>query len=450
MLVKGFKQGGKYVVSGITDGVVGLVKKPIEGGKKGGVLGFFSGIGKGLVGGIVKPVVGLSNGVASIASGISQQVSVDERIVHCRPPRVLRRTHLAETDYILSPLNIEAAIIQNYVSSKNEGGSHVFLDYSVYDDTDGSAIILSESKMYIVHVTDAQGKKTLSIKEEQQFYWKNIQYFDVSNENQISIVLFNSSSETSRMPVGRTVILRCKDEESTLRTYGILFDNSHLVGNPTQMVSPKEVKRRFYFGSPSSSSKYEVEAVKEYWKVSAYKFGVEITDSPSGPHLSEQKIFSNAEEDFSGNSESIYLLSLDQRLMRLIHDWCWLNDGFNSPTCSVSLILNNTRTSIQIKSITMSHGKDYRCFGKGGYDRDSKSILPGGFVVIFAFGYPPSLMHNGHVKISISATAFTAIISTKQDSSFCESLLGYSTGFLEKTKLQNKKWSKYVLLITNS
>lgn len=50
---------------GVFDGVTGVVTKPIEGAREGGVGGFFKGVGKGLIGVVTRPTAG----VVDFASG---------------------------------------------------------------------------------------------------------------------------------------------------------------------------------------------------------------------------------------------------------------------------------------------------------------------------------------------------------------------------------------------
>lgn len=45
----------KYIVQGFVHGLTGVIKKPIDGAKKGGVSGFVSGVGKGIVGAVAQP-----------------------------------------------------------------------------------------------------------------------------------------------------------------------------------------------------------------------------------------------------------------------------------------------------------------------------------------------------------------------------------------------------------
>ena len=123
-ILEGLQEGGLCLVDGISSGVTGLVNKPLVGGRKGGVLGFFGGLGSGLVGTVVKPVVGISTGVASIATGISQQISIEEKNkLHFRPPRVFIRSDIDPNDYVLRDMDISAAYIQAFVHNRSEGGT---------------------------------------------------------------------------------------------------------------------------------------------------------------------------------------------------------------------------------------------------------------------------------------------------------------------------------------
>eukprot|EP01035_Chromulina_nebulosa_P017545 gene17545-23108_t len=63
------------IASGIKSGVKGLITKPIEEVNKSGPLGLFRGIGLGILGAAVKPVMGFSDGITTLANGISNSIS---------------------------------------------------------------------------------------------------------------------------------------------------------------------------------------------------------------------------------------------------------------------------------------------------------------------------------------------------------------------------------------
>ena len=56
--------------TGILEGVIGIVKQPILGGKQEGAKGVFKGIGRGLVGLFAKPAAGLTNAVGNVGVAV--------------------------------------------------------------------------------------------------------------------------------------------------------------------------------------------------------------------------------------------------------------------------------------------------------------------------------------------------------------------------------------------
>lgn len=60
---------------GISSGVAGLVKDPVQGAMQGGATGFLKGVRKGIVGGVVKPVAGAIDLIAEPAASISKQMN---------------------------------------------------------------------------------------------------------------------------------------------------------------------------------------------------------------------------------------------------------------------------------------------------------------------------------------------------------------------------------------
>ena len=117
-LLEGLVDGSESVISGISSGVTGLFKKPMEEGARGGVLGFMVGVGKGVVGVAVKPVLGVADGLTSVAQGISNQVSNVVAIGRMRPMRALER--YAEDFYqlVVTPLDIRCAEAQGFIMSQ--------------------------------------------------------------------------------------------------------------------------------------------------------------------------------------------------------------------------------------------------------------------------------------------------------------------------------------------
>lgn len=91
----GLISGSTSLVTGISSGITGLVTKPMEGGKKGGAEGFFKGIGHGVIGVAVNPLVGVGDGIAAVAHGVSTQLSREVVLEQVRRARSMQRLSAA-------------------------------------------------------------------------------------------------------------------------------------------------------------------------------------------------------------------------------------------------------------------------------------------------------------------------------------------------------------------
>merc|ERR1711871_426542 len=143
--------------------------------------------------------------------------------------------------------------------------------------------------------------------------------------------------------------------------------------------------------------------------------------------FSESQLLDSADDLFSGDCTSIDPSDLDIRLWQLVYDWTGIHNGFYAlaSRCCASLILNSTRERINIQNISLKEGRNFKCFGKEGYEAEARSIIPGGYVVIFAYGFTPSIIDSAQVKIGVPTTAFTLTACTKPSQTSCSSLSGY-------------------------
>lgn len=91
----GLATGALSLMHGISSGVTGFVREPMEGAKQGGAGGLLKGIGKAFIGGVAKPVAGAMDLVAEPAAGLYWQMtdlSGSYFIASERPPRAFRRS----------------------------------------------------------------------------------------------------------------------------------------------------------------------------------------------------------------------------------------------------------------------------------------------------------------------------------------------------------------------
>eukprot|EP00737_Agarophyton_chilense_P003458 gb/GEZJ01004052.1/.p1 GENE.gb/GEZJ01004052.1/~~gb/GEZJ01004052.1/.p1 ORF type:complete len:2446 (-),score=274.93 gb/GEZJ01004052.1/:1200-7628(-) len=90
---QGFATGALSFAHGISSGVTGLIREPVQGAKQGGAGGLLKGIGKAFIGGVAKPVAGAIDLVAEPAAGLSRQIGDDrawKAAIAERPPRAFR------------------------------------------------------------------------------------------------------------------------------------------------------------------------------------------------------------------------------------------------------------------------------------------------------------------------------------------------------------------------
>eukprot|EP00759_Apiculatamorpha_spiralis_P012642 PhF_6_TR1960/c0_g1_i1/m.3188 len=72
----------------VTQGVVGVVQKPIEGAQKNGVLGLFGGVVKGVVGAVIRPAAASLDAVATKTQNVAKKLIAKHEISRVRSPKV--------------------------------------------------------------------------------------------------------------------------------------------------------------------------------------------------------------------------------------------------------------------------------------------------------------------------------------------------------------------------
>lgn len=92
---QGLATGALSFAHGISSGVTGLIREPVQGARQGGAGGLLKGIGKAFIGGLAKPVAGAIDLVAEPAAGLSRQIAETDRNASgitspVRPPRAFR------------------------------------------------------------------------------------------------------------------------------------------------------------------------------------------------------------------------------------------------------------------------------------------------------------------------------------------------------------------------
>ena len=440
--------------AGISSGVSGLVSKPLEEASKSGFHGFFKGLGLGIIGAAVKPMIGLSDGLTSVAQGISNQVDPAMKTAHVRPPRALEPSAVDASTLVIVPLNLEAAFAQEFVvqRAKQNHYDDSFLRYIALDSK-GEAIILSHIYVYWRRKSSLWGR-----------VWANISHC-VYMHDSVGIMLYSGGKNGG----ASLVTIPCKSVQTAKRVYAALALNTARMGNPSHVIPVDVVLKAGSSLTPSSSrdqnlhqhtllrdgratTQSTAEALRQVidenqlGALDGYRFG-----SANGAILaqitgSEDDVLKRAK--YHLEKEIGTWARVDQNIWRLLWEWGCIHSNLSACRCSVTLLINRSDSPIQITRVQLVIGRNVLIIGSNhtGYEVESRSLLPEGMMLIFICAFPESPLDIGHLKANINTAAFNAVVASTQRESFCEAKGSFTIGFLEKTV--SDWWSKYVIVIS--
>ncbi len=90
-----------------------------------GAMGFGKGVALGVVGVVVKPVLGVTDGIANVAHGLSNQMTESVVRPQTRPPRTFERSLIESSDLVLVPVDGVGARAQQFIVKKAEKDGQV-------------------------------------------------------------------------------------------------------------------------------------------------------------------------------------------------------------------------------------------------------------------------------------------------------------------------------------
>ncbi|CAL1260772.1 unnamed protein product [Larinioides sclopetarius] len=141
----GIAQSGKGLFMGVFDGVTGIVTKPIEGAREGGVGGFFKGVGKGLIGVVTRPTAGVVDFASGSLDALKRATQVSDEVKRLRVPRFIKPD----------------GIIRPYVKREAEGNKLLQeVEKGKYSNTD----------VYLAHVSIGDDKLFLLVTNNRVMY----------------------------------------------------------------------------------------------------------------------------------------------------------------------------------------------------------------------------------------------------------------------------------------
>ena len=160
-LLNGLQSGFSKLVSGILEGVTGVVSKPIKGAERSGLEGFAKGVGKGLLGLIVKPGIGVTDLITDTLIGVKGSVEGTASDMLISYSQVRPRRALYGDDRLVKPYRIDdatAAVIQ----SKLCLGGENYLDHV---DMNSSVALMSVTRLLILSTCDGDDLLLLPFNE---------------------------------------------------------------------------------------------------------------------------------------------------------------------------------------------------------------------------------------------------------------------------------------------
>lgn len=175
-------------------------------------------------------------------------------------------------------------------------------------------------------------------------------------------------------------------------------------------------------------------------------FKVEPSDLDTDVKLIER---CNARVNTFGSSMLDFFIRLDQEAWLLVNSSSQLFTGLYSRRCISIGLINGCDKTLHIKSARLIEG-DSQChiIPTIEYDRRQQTLAPGGSVIVFARGMPPSLLQPGRVLIEIETDIFSCTMSDKKvHDTTIHSLPGYQVGFLEKSYDESGWWAKYWMML---
>ena len=426
--------------------------------QKSGALGIFKGVGLGIVGAAMKPVIGVTDGISSVASGLTQQLakaSGDALVVtNARPQRAFERSAIDDGDLVLAPVDIYAAEAQCLVLKLAK--SHNYRDSFVTCVTLGFspesaepsrpfALCLSETYIFLLNRDCACLL---------QIPFGDASHFEQVSDLRIDLIVYrsrssstmstsSSSSSSTGSPNCLSDSIYCASKAHTMRLYSTLLKYAQRMGNPsairnrmasisssssagtTPVQSPrgKSVPVTSNDGSVDNSASDSRTAASDSGRFlppisisklssDSYQFGTANSIQFANVSLSDADIIQRARDSLfqqrpledvnDPQSKNAYHRDLDWKVWLLISNWRNNHFIFHPSRCLACLIVNYSPNPVQITDIQLKEGENSVLIGvNNSFDPDSRTLLShGGAAVVFLYGYAPSLTDLAHVKVN--------------------------------------------------
>ena len=159
--IEGFGYGLESAAKSVGSGVTNLVRMPVVGAKKKGILGFFSGTVKGVTGLVVKPVSGVMDLISKTSEGIKNTATMFEGKKQGNDRIRLPRTFYAK-ERIFKEFNELHSFSMAYLfKHKKMTEGDYFIDALIVSKEPIQILVVCEAKLLKIHIN--KDKVTLSV-----------------------------------------------------------------------------------------------------------------------------------------------------------------------------------------------------------------------------------------------------------------------------------------------
>jgi hypothetical protein len=212
----------------------------------------------GALGAVVKPVMGVSDGIANVAHGISNEISDSKARTYHRPPRALLRSPFDFKSIIISPYDHTKALVQDFVlKDEPTFGNDAFVIATVVlrikdPRTDTLVeIVAAVTEHSIFQLTIDTNRKVSK-------NWR------LNFSTDISHCVFNARVRSVEMIRQDATINRqryeiiCLNADIACKVYNALYELAHKMSSPERMLAIVPVMSLLSVSGPITTSEEDI------------------------------------------------------------------------------------------------------------------------------------------------------------------------------------------------
>jgi hypothetical protein len=451
-ILSGLTSGAASIGMGVFNGVTGIVTKPLEQSRQGGALGFMKGLGQGIIGAVASPIIGVTEGVSTIAHGVTSQIEGKEALKPRHPPRAYMQSYSADKALILVPYDMKTAKAQASMAATSEADKSSKEQFMtlipLMDDTN---YLILTTKRFIVNLA--------GIKEEMRKPWRTLSHVQLKQKPSHSVVSTGEQLTLELVVFGdlgkiQTLPLPCGSRQRAFDVYCELYLRARpFCANPSAFLDPKDAFDVYDDDTGSqqlitTTSENALVATKPRPSISAndaYIFGtINRSESITAVKMPSTNEFKKESRIYFEEGIANYA-DLDKKMWQTVINW--KGRTLFTQKCVITAVINKSSIPIQISDVTLKEGREYVIWSVSRYDEESRTIHPHGICVIFGYADTQGLLSKGHVTLSVQSPVFTAKLTTRGSQTDVTSNPPLNANLVEKSISSVLAWNKNVIIV---